>query len=93
MSVLNLSDHEITEFMVRSKNRERQRRIIRELFQSRMMKTSLFKHANRLIDAEQRRDERTTGFRFTNIFDGSKANGMKSSPTFLDPGTDDRLSV
>jgi hypothetical protein len=72
-----------SEFVERSKDRERQRKIVRELFQSKQMSPSIFKHLSRLIDAAQRRDERETGYKFTNVYDGSKASGLKSSPTFL----------
>ena len=57
------SDH--AGFIERSKHRDGQRRIARELFQSSRMKVAMFRHLCRLIDAEQRRDERETGFRFT----------------------------
>ena len=92
---MNLAEaqHDYAAFVERSKHRERQRRVVRELFQSSRMKVAMFRHLCRLIDAAQRADERLTGYKFTHIFDGSKASGLQSSPTFLAPGTDDRLSV
>ena len=57
MNLIEAQDN-YASFVERSKYRESQRRIIRDLFEYRQMKTSIFKHMNRVLDAEQRRDER-----------------------------------
>jgi hypothetical protein len=52
------------EFIERSKNRSRQRKILREMFQSGEMPVAMFNHLTHLTDAEQRRDEKTSGYHF-----------------------------
>lgn len=61
---LTAVQHDHSEFVARSKDRRRQQTIIRELFQKRQMPTSTFNHLNRIINAQQRRDERLTGLTF-----------------------------
>lgn len=77
---MNLTEFQAghAEFIERSKDRARQKSILKELFQSRQMKVAMFNHMNRLVDSEQRKDERMTGFRFASIYDGKE----RSSPTF-----------
>lgn len=53
------------EFLARSQDRERQRRIIRELFQNSEMPVKMFNHLTRLLNSQQRRDSRETGFQFS----------------------------
>lgn len=69
------NDH--ASFIERSRDRERQRKVIRELFQTGEMPVIMFNHLNRVLNAQQRRDERQTGFSFASIYDGAK----RSSPT------------
>jgi hypothetical protein len=63
------NDH--ASFVERSRDRERQKRILKELFQTGEMKVAMFRHLNRILDAAQRADERRTGQKFTTIYDGA----------------------
>jgi hypothetical protein len=52
------------EFVQRSVDRRRHKEIVRQLFQEGEMPTKMFRHLSALIDGEQKRDERETGFSF-----------------------------
>ena len=51
-------------FEVRSQVRSSARRELRELFQNGEVSVKLFRHRTKLLSAEQRADEKATGFAF-----------------------------
>jgi hypothetical protein len=72
------AQHEYEDFIARSKDRVRQSKILREMFQSGELPVTMFRHLIRKVRAEQAKAERLTGFSYVSPeFDSRALQGTK----------------